>query len=250
MPTAFHKLQFGKGNKTADWVACGDSRSSLCCPCETAASSPASGWLPAEWLVSGSPRCPFLLKWNERFFHTRRVTSLNEVALLVFDRQFDLSNLSYARGRLGLWALRVSRLRQVAGLLSSSLRRVSLLDRGELIFAAINRGIAKLLSEPVVTTAVGGVMGGGTIVTAVGKRPSRFTTQSKRTPEFPAFRKLMRGRVPAAQRWMLSRRLSVLSGMRRPATLSDLSHRRSVQRRIKPEWQYRRSIQRVNTNSP
>ena len=39
----------------------------------------------------------------------------------------------------------------------------------------------KLLSEPVVTTATGGAMGGGTTVTPVGEKPSRFTIQSKRT---------------------------------------------------------------------
>ena len=63
-----------------------------------AASSPThTGWPPAEGVLSGSPCCPFLLKANERLFHTRRHVSRNEVGLLVFDRQFDLSNLSSTR---------------------------------------------------------------------------------------------------------------------------------------------------------
>ena len=63
-----------------------------------AASSPThTGWPPAEGVLSGSPCCPFLLKANERLFHTRRYVSRNEVGLLVFDRQFDLSNLSSTR---------------------------------------------------------------------------------------------------------------------------------------------------------
>jgi hypothetical protein len=53
--------------------------------------------VPNEGVLSGSRRCPFLLKANERLFHTWRYASLNEVALLVCDRQFDLSNLSSTR---------------------------------------------------------------------------------------------------------------------------------------------------------
>jgi len=97
MPTAFHSLQFGKGNKIADWVACGDSESLSCCPCESAPSSPATGWSPADGIVSGSPRCPFLLKPNGRLFHPLRYTPRNEAVLLVFDRQFELSNLASTR---------------------------------------------------------------------------------------------------------------------------------------------------------
>jgi hypothetical protein len=53
--------------------------------------------MPHGGILSGSPRCPFLLKANERLFHTRRFASLNEVGLLVFNRQFDLSNRSSTR---------------------------------------------------------------------------------------------------------------------------------------------------------
>ena len=57
----------------------------------------------------------------------------------------------------------------------------------------------KLLSEPVVTTAVGGVMGGGTIVTPVGEKTIALYhsieahTRTAARSEFHAFRKLMRG---------------------------------------------------------
>ena len=57
----------------------------------------------------------------------------------------------------------------------------------------------KLLSEPVVTTAVGGSMGGGTIVTPVGEKTIALYhsieshTQAAARNEFQAFRKLMRG---------------------------------------------------------
>jgi hypothetical protein len=44
------------------------------------------GWSSAEGLVCKSPRCAFLLKPNGRLFHTWRAASLDEVALLVFDR--------------------------------------------------------------------------------------------------------------------------------------------------------------------
>jgi hypothetical protein len=88
---ARHSLQSGKGNKTADWVACGASKSLSCRPWDAASSLPLNGWVPNEGILSGSPRRPFLLKGNQRFFHTRRYASLDEVVLLVFDRQFDLS---------------------------------------------------------------------------------------------------------------------------------------------------------------
>jgi hypothetical protein len=93
MPTAFHSLQSGKGNKTADWVACGASKSLSCRPWDAASSLPLNGWVPNERILSGSPRLAFLLKAKERLFDAWRAASLNEVALLVFDRQFDLSNL-------------------------------------------------------------------------------------------------------------------------------------------------------------
>ena len=48
---------------------------------------------------------------------------------------------------------------------------------------------------------------------------------TRRHTRISAFRKLMRGRAPAAERWMPSRWLSVLSGMRQPATLSDFKTR-------------------------
>jgi molybdate transport system regulatory protein len=57
----------------------------------------------------------------------------------------------------------------------------------------------KLLSEPVVTTAVGGVMGGGTIVTPVGEKTIALYhsieahTRAAARSEFHAFRKLIRG---------------------------------------------------------
>ena len=52
-----------------------------------------------------SLRCFFLLKPNERLFDTLRYAPRNEVGLLVFDRQFDLSNLASTR----LSPLRISR---------------------------------------------------------------------------------------------------------------------------------------------
>jgi hypothetical protein len=53
--------------------------------------------VPYEGILSGSPRLVFFLKVNERLFRTWRIASLKELALLVFDRQFDLSNLSSTR---------------------------------------------------------------------------------------------------------------------------------------------------------
>jgi hypothetical protein len=91
---SFHNPQFGKGNNTADWVACGVSKSSSCRPWEAASSPRPNGCVPYEGILSGSPRLVFFLKVNERLFHTWRIASLKELALLVFDRQFDLSNLS------------------------------------------------------------------------------------------------------------------------------------------------------------
>ena len=44
-----------------------------------------------------SPRLVFLLNAIGHRFHTWRATSLNEVDLLVFDRQFDFSNLASSR---------------------------------------------------------------------------------------------------------------------------------------------------------
>jgi hypothetical protein len=86
----FSWLQSGKGNKTADWATCGASKSLSCRPWDAASSLPFDGWGPNK---SISSRC-FLLKPNERLFHTLRYAPRNEVGLLVFDRQFDLSNLS------------------------------------------------------------------------------------------------------------------------------------------------------------
>jgi len=86
----FASVKLRPGN-TADC-----STSLFCCPCESAPSSPATDWFPAEGIVSGLPRCPFLLK-AKRLFHTLRYASRNELGLLVFDRQFDLSNLSSTR---------------------------------------------------------------------------------------------------------------------------------------------------------
>ena len=102
---SFHSLQSGKGNKTPDWVACGASKSLSCRPWDAASSLPLNGWVPNEGVISGSRRCPFLLKANERFFHTWRIASLNRVALLVFDRPFDFFNLPSRR----LSPLRLSR---------------------------------------------------------------------------------------------------------------------------------------------
>jgi molybdate transport system regulatory protein len=57
----------------------------------------------------------------------------------------------------------------------------------------------KLLSEPVVTTATGGAMGGGTTVTPVGEKTIALYhsieahTRLAARSEFQAFRKLMRG---------------------------------------------------------
>jgi len=59
-------------------------------------------------------------------------------------------------------------------------------------------GRHKLHSEPVVTTAAGGVMGGGTKVTPVGEKTIALyhsieaRTQAVAHSEFRAFRKLMR----------------------------------------------------------
>jgi hypothetical protein len=97
---SFHNPQFGKGNNTADWVACGVSKSSSCRPWEAASSPRPNGCVPYEGILSWSPRLVFFLKVNERLFHTWRIASLKELALLVFDRQFDLSNLSSTRLRL------------------------------------------------------------------------------------------------------------------------------------------------------
>jgi hypothetical protein len=101
----FSSIQSGKGNKTADWVACGASKSLSCRPWEAASSQAPNGWVPDEGTLSGSPRFPFLLKANERLFHTRRTASLIEAALLSFDRSFDFFNLPSRR----LSPLRLSR---------------------------------------------------------------------------------------------------------------------------------------------
>jgi hypothetical protein len=85
---SFHNPQFGKGNNTADWVACGVSKSSSCRPKEAASSPRPNGCVPYEGILSGSPRLVFFLKVNERLFHTWRIAPLKELALLVFDRQF------------------------------------------------------------------------------------------------------------------------------------------------------------------
>ena len=90
---SFHRLQSGKGNKTPDWIACGASKSLSCRPWDAASSLALNGGVPNEGLLSGSRRCTFLLKANERFFHTWRIASLTEVGLLVFDRPFDFFNL-------------------------------------------------------------------------------------------------------------------------------------------------------------
>ena len=72
---SFHSLQSGKGNKTADWLAFGASRSLSCRPWDATSSQPLNGWVPNE---GTSPRRPFLLKPNGRLFHTWRIASLNE----------------------------------------------------------------------------------------------------------------------------------------------------------------------------
>ena len=94
---SFHNPQFGKGNNTADWVACGVSKSSSCRPWEAASSPRPNGCVPYEGILSGSPRLVFFLKVNERHFHTWRSASLKGLALLVFDRQFDLFKPSSTR---------------------------------------------------------------------------------------------------------------------------------------------------------
>jgi hypothetical protein len=94
---SFHSLQSGKGNKTADWVACGASKS-LSCRHWDAASSPApKGWVPDEGILSGSPRLCLVLKVLARFFQIWRIAFLIESALLVFDAAFDFSNFASTR---------------------------------------------------------------------------------------------------------------------------------------------------------
>ena len=57
----------------------------------------------------------------------------------------------------------------------------------------------KLLREPAVTTATGGVMGGGTTITPIGEKTIALYhsieahTRIAARSEFQAFRKLMRG---------------------------------------------------------
>jgi hypothetical protein len=89
---SFHSLQFGKGNKTADWVACGASKSLFWRPCEAASSPAPDGWVPDEGILSGSPRLRLVLKVLARFFRIWRIAFLIESALLVFDAPFDFSN--------------------------------------------------------------------------------------------------------------------------------------------------------------
>ena len=54
---SFHNPQFGKGNNTADWVACGVSKSSSCRPWEAASSPRPNGCVPYEGNL-GRPDSP------------------------------------------------------------------------------------------------------------------------------------------------------------------------------------------------
>src|SRR6266481_310776 len=87
MPTASPSIQSGKGNKTADWVACGASKSLSCRPWDAASSLAPHGWLPDEGILSGSPRLRLVLNVLARPFQIWRIAFLIDSSLLVFDRQ-------------------------------------------------------------------------------------------------------------------------------------------------------------------
>jgi hypothetical protein len=78
---SFHSLQSGKGNKTADWVACDASKSLLCRSWGAASSPPLNGWVPNEGILSGSPRLRLVLKVLARFFQIWRIAFLIESAV-------------------------------------------------------------------------------------------------------------------------------------------------------------------------
>jgi hypothetical protein len=82
---SFHSLQSEKGNKTADWVACGASKSLSCRPWDAASSLPLNGWVPNEGILSGSPRLRLALNVLARFFRIWRIAFLIESAVLVFN---------------------------------------------------------------------------------------------------------------------------------------------------------------------
>jgi molybdate transport repressor ModE-like protein len=68
-----------------------------------------------------------------------------------------------------------------------------------LVVASLVDELNKLLREPAVTTATGGVMGGGTTITPIGEKTIALYhsveahTRTAARSEFQAFRKLMRG---------------------------------------------------------
>jgi hypothetical protein len=78
-------------------VACGASKSLSCRPWDAASSPAPNGWVPDEGVLSGSPRLRLVLNVLARPFQIWRIAFLIDSSLLVFDRQFDLSNFSSTR---------------------------------------------------------------------------------------------------------------------------------------------------------